>query len=71
MKNVSIFQPISQPYLPSDYHATATLLSRYGNVVVLLRQHCCPATAISLFCYGNKKKYGATLIEQRRNPMFN
>ncbi len=35
------------------------------------RQYRCPATAISLFCCGNKKKYGATLTEQRRNPMFN
>ena len=54
-----IYQPICCPIchavlitlLPQHhYSATTTLLPCYGNIVVPLRQHHCPATAISFCC---------------------
>ncbi|EHJ38374.1 hypothetical protein HMPREF0673_02054 [Leyella stercorea DSM 18206] len=42
-------------------------MPRYDNIVVLLRQHCCPATATLLFCYGNI----VVLLRQHRCPAVN
>ena len=41
-------------------------LPRYGNIVVLLRQHCCPATATLLSCYGNT----VVLLRQHCSTIF-
>ena len=56
--------------LPHYYHATATLLQCYGNIVIVLRQHGYSATATRLLLRISKKKEGVSATHPLKSLYF-